>query len=126
MRYVLMYRLYTTMLYHLSYRLYIPVCGVYISSCKSMFFLRITQVHAKHARTLTPINTLRKSYPYEHLRKSTPTYLDIDEVTIGVDKNVATIKSTIPLNPKINSEKYEHPRQVENLNPVGQVLPQET
>jgi hypothetical protein len=31
-----------------------------------------------------------------------------------------------PLNPRINPEKYEHPCQVEDLNPGGQVPPQET
>ena len=32
-------------------------------------------------------------------------------------------KSMIPLNSEINSEKYEHPCQVENLNPVDRFHP---
>jgi hypothetical protein len=48
--------------------------------------------------------------------------LKIDEITIvallsrgtpSVTKNIA------PLNPKINLEKYKHPCQVDDLNPLG-------
>ena len=72
---------------------------------------------------------IRKLYLYEDLRRIEPTNFEIDEVTTDVLLSTGTsptTESVAPLNPKINSEKYEHPCQVENLNPGGQVLPQET
>jgi hypothetical protein len=58
------------------------------------------------------------------LRKTNPAYLEIDEVTTDASLSMgmsSTTESTIPLNSGINSEKYEHPRQVEDLKPGGQV-----
>jgi hypothetical protein len=49
-----------------------------------------------------------------------PTNLEIHEVTIGVSLSTETSPATefvAPLNPEINSEKYEHMYQVEDLNP---------
>jgi hypothetical protein len=37
-----------------------------------------------------------------------------------------TTERRAPLNPEINPKKYKHPYQVEDLNPVGQVSPQES
>jgi len=56
-----------------------------------------------------------------------PAYLEIDEVTIDVSLSTEmspTTESTTPLNPRINSEKYEHMYQVKDLNVGGQVPPQ--
>jgi hypothetical protein len=50
--------------------------------------------------------------------------LEIHEVTTGVTLSTGTSPTTEsigPLNPKINSGKYEHMCQVEDLNPGGQV-----
>jgi hypothetical protein len=52
-----------------------------------------------------------------------PAHLEIDEVTIGVSLLMGTLPttgSTTPLIPKINLGKYEHPCQVEDLNPYEQ------
>jgi hypothetical protein len=49
-----------------------------------------------------------------------PTNLEIHEVTMGVLLLIGTSPTTeivAPLNPRINSEKYEHMYQVEYLNP---------
>jgi hypothetical protein len=51
---------------------------------------------------------VRKPYPYEHLRKTVPVHLEIDEVTIGVSQSTETSPTTesiTPLNPGINLEK---------------------
>ena len=72
---------------------------------------------------------VRKPYPYEHLRKTEPADLEIHEVTTGASLSTGTsptTKSIAPLNPEINPGKYEHPCQVEDLNPGGQVQPQGT
>ena len=53
-----------------------------------------------------------------------PTQLEIDEITTGASLSTGTsptTESTTPLNPGINSEKYEHSYRVEDLNPGGQV-----
>jgi hypothetical protein len=50
--------------------------------------------------------------------------LKIHEVTTDASLSMRTSPTTesiAPLNPKINPEKYEHPCQVEDLNPDGQV-----
>jgi hypothetical protein len=39
---------------------------------------------------------------------------------------LSTTESIAPLNPEINTEKYEHPCQVEDLNPGEQVPSQGT
>jgi hypothetical protein len=56
-----------------------------------------------------------------------PANLKIHEVTIGASLSTGTsptTESVAPLNPEISSEKYEHPCQVEDLNPDRQVPPQ--
>jgi hypothetical protein len=66
------------------------------------------------------------TYLYKHLRRSKPIDLEIHEVTTGVSLSTGTsptTKTIEPINPGINSGKYEHPYQVENLNPDRQVLP---
>jgi hypothetical protein len=76
--------------------------------------------------TLTPMNTLRKPYLYEHLRKTEQDNRGIHEITTGVSLLMgtsSTIESIAPVNPRINLEKYEHLCQVEDLNPDGQVPP---
>jgi hypothetical protein len=45
------------------------------------------------------------TYPYEHLRKTGPTCLEIDEVTTGVSLST----DTPPTTERIMSRKYEHP-----------------
>jgi hypothetical protein len=63
---------------------------------------------------------LRKPYPYEYLQKTEPIDLEIHEVTTGVSQSTGmspTTESITPLNPWTNPGKYEHPCQVENLNP---------
>jgi len=78
---------------------------------KIAFFLRITRynvdVHNTHAHS--PLRThIRKPHPYEH--------------TTGVSLSTGTSPTTesiVPLNSKINPEKYEHMYQVDDLNPGG-------
>ena len=92
-------------------------------------FFRITQynveTHNMHAHS--PIWThVHKPYPYEHLRRTEPANLEINEVTTGTSLSTGTsptIEIIVPLNPIINLEKYEHTCQVKNLNPDGQVPP---
>jgi len=70
-----------------------------------------------------------KPYPYEHLRRIEPTYLEINEVTTDVSLLMGTSPTTesiASLNSKINLRKCEHPCQVDDLNPDEQVPPQET
>jgi hypothetical protein len=58
-----------------------------------------------------------------------PVDLEIHEATTGTSLSSGTsptTKSIPPLNPGINPGKYEHPYQVEDLNPGGQVPPQGT
>jgi len=43
----------------------------------------------------------------------------------GRERRLPT-KSTTPLNPEINPEKYEHPCQIKDLNPDRQLAPQGT
>ena len=76
--------------------------------------------------TLTTINTRTQPYSYEHLRRTMPTDLEIHEVTTGASLSTGTYESMSLLNPEINLEKCEHPCQVEDLNPGGQVSPQGT
>jgi hypothetical protein len=67
--------------------------------------------------------------PYEHLQSTGSTDLEIHEVTTGASLSTGTLPTTesiTPLNLEINPEKYEHPCQVEDLNPHGQVPPQGT
>ena len=67
--------------------------------------------------------------PYEHLRRIEPADLEIHKVTTGALLSTGTSLTTeriTPLNPRINPGKYEHPCQVEDLNPGGQVPPQGT
>jgi hypothetical protein len=55
--------------------------------------------------------------------------LEIHEVTTGASLSTEispTTKSIAPLKFGINPGKYEHPCQVENLNPGGQIPPQKT
>jgi hypothetical protein len=58
------------------------------------------------------VTFIRKPYPYEHLRKTVSGNLKIDKATfIGASLSTGTspsTKSTAPLNPEINSEKYEY------------------
>ena len=54
---------------------------------------------------------------------------EIHKVTTGASLSrwtSPTTESITPLNSGINPEKYEHPCQVDDLNPDGQVSPQET
>ena len=92
-------------------------------SSRNILFLWITQVHTQtlntHARSPLWIH-VRKPYPYEHLRKTVPAHLETDEVTTGASLSTGTsptTESTMPLNPRINPGKCEHPCQVEDLNP---------
>jgi hypothetical protein len=58
-----------------------------------------------------------------------PAHLEIEKVTIGISllmRTSSTTEKTIPLNPGINPEKYEHLCQVVDLNLGGQVPPQRT
>jgi hypothetical protein len=75
------------------------------------------------------MNTVHKPYPYEHLRKTEPADLEIHEVTTGTSLSTGTSPTTeciAPLNPRINLGKYEHPCQIEDLNPGEQVPPRGT
>jgi hypothetical protein len=82
----------------------------------------------KHAHL--PLWThIRKPYPYEHLWRTELVDLEIHEVTTDASLSRGTSPTTesiTPLNPGINPEKREHPCQVEELNPGGQVPPQGT
>jgi hypothetical protein len=72
------------------------------------------------------MNIHTQTLPYEHLRRTVPTDLEIYEVTTGASLSTGTSPTTesiAPLNPGINPGKYEHPCQVEDLNPGGQVPP---
>jgi hypothetical protein len=58
-----------------------------------------------------------------------PVDLEIHEVTTGASLSTGTSPTTesiAPLKPRINPEKCEHPCQVKDLNPGGQVPPQGT
>jgi hypothetical protein len=70
-----------------------------------------------------------KPYLYEHIRRTESANLEIHKVITGASLSTETSPTTesiAPLNPRINTEKCEHPCQVENLNLGGQVPPQET
>jgi len=70
-----------------------------------------------------------KPHPYEHLRRTEPTDLEIHEVTTDVSLLTGTSPITeniAPLNSGINPGKCEHPCQVDDLNSDEQVPPQET
>ena len=73
-----------------------------------------------NAYVYSPLWThVRKPYPYEHLRKTVPADLKIDEVTAGASLSTGTsptTENTTPLNSGINPEKYEHQCQVDDLN----------
>jgi hypothetical protein len=65
---------------------------------------------------------------YEHLRKTIPTHLEIDEITTNGSLSTgtsSTTENTTLLNPRINPKKYEHLCQVDDLNPGTQVLARE-
>jgi hypothetical protein len=96
-----------------------------------------TNADAQHA----PMNTHTQILPLWALskdcastsRRSTKSpqapHLEIDEVATGASLSTgrsSTTKSTVSLNHEINSEKYEHPCQVKNLNLGGQIPPQGT
>ena len=85
-------------------------------------------VHDMHAHSILWTHVC-KPYPYELLQRTEPADLEIHEVTISVSLSMGTsptTKSIAPLNHRINLGKYEHPCQVENLNPDRQVTPQGT
>jgi hypothetical protein len=66
------------------------------------------------------------TYLYKHIRRTKPTDLEIHKVTTGASLSTGTSPTTEtikPINLGINSEKYEHPYQIENLNPDRQVPP---
>ena len=69
------------------------------------FFFRITQynVDAHNTYAHSPLWThVRKSYPYEHLRRTEPADLEIHEVTTYASLSTGTsptTKSIAPLNP---------------------------
>ena len=87
------------------------------------FFLRITQVQTQTLNTYahSPLWThVRKPYPYEHLWGTEPTDLEIHKVTTGASQSTATSPTTesiVPLNPRINQEKFKYLCQVEDLEP---------
>jgi hypothetical protein len=71
-----------------------------------------------HAHSPLPIH-VRKPYSYEHLRKTVPAHLEIDEVTTSTSLSTGTsptTKSISLINPGINPGKCKHPCQVEDLN----------
>jgi hypothetical protein len=81
------------------------------------------------AHTLTPMNTCTQTLPYKHIRNTVPAHLEIDEVTVRTSLSTGTsptTETTTSLNPGINTEKYEHRYQIEDLNVGGQVPPRET
>ena len=83
-------------------------------------------VHDMHAHS-TLWTHICKPYPYELLRKTEPTDLEIHEVitcALQLTGTSPTTESIAPLNPGINPRKYEYPCQVEDLNLRGQVPPQ--
>jgi len=62
-------------------------------------------------------------------RTTEPADLEIHEVTTDASPSIGTSRTSetiAKLNPGINPEKCEHRCQVEDLNPDGQVPPQET
>jgi hypothetical protein len=84
----------------------------------------IHNTHAPHARTLIPLNTRTQTVPYKQSAD-----LEIHEVTTDASLSTGTsptTKNIALLNPEINPGKYDHPCQVENLKPGGQVSPQGT
>jgi hypothetical protein len=94
--------------------------------CLMRLFFRITQYSADAYNTHAYL-----PYPYEHLWITELTDLEIHEITTGASLSTgrhlplklwkySAVKSWK------NPEKYEHSCQVENLNPGGQVSPQET
>jgi hypothetical protein len=92
----------------------------------------ITQVQTQTLNTYahSPLWThVYKPYPYEYIRNTVLTHLEIDKVTAGALLSTGTspiIERTTSLNSGTNQEKYEHPYQVDDLNPGGQVPPQGT
>jgi hypothetical protein len=70
----------------------------------------------EHAHTLTPMNTRTQTLPLW----APPTGASLSTETSPTTESIA------PLNPVINSEKCEHPCQVGDLNPGGQIPPQRT
>jgi hypothetical protein len=97
------------------------------------FFLRdLVNADAHiYERTLTSMNVRTHTLPLWAPLKNWvgPANLEIDEVTTGaslsMDKSSTTERIT-PLDPRINPEKWEHPCQVSDSNPGGQVPPQGT
>jgi hypothetical protein len=80
---------------------------------------------------LTPMNTRTHTLsPWAPLKNWVGlANLEINEVTTGALLSTGTSPTTeriVPLNPGINPGKCEHPCQVGDLNPGGQVLPQGT
>jgi hypothetical protein len=65
---------------HACNMLYLP----YVCRCIVFFNYTSTDADARHACTLAPINTRTQTLPYEHIRKTVPTHLKINEVTTGV------------------------------------------
>jgi hypothetical protein len=97
-------------------------------------FFRETQLLADahiHERTLTPMNADTHTLPIWAPPKNRvgPTNLEIDEGTTSASLSTGmspTTERIMPLNPRINPGKCEHPCQVGELNPDGQVPPQGT
>ena len=54
------------------------------------------------------------------------TNLEIHEITTRVSLSSSTTESIAPLNHRINTGKYEHPCQVEDLNPGDRFYHKET
>jgi hypothetical protein len=69
----------------------------------------------KHAHTLTPMNAICTSYHYEHLWRTEPTDLEVDEVTTYASLLTDTSPTTekiAPDNRGINIGKCKRPFQI--------------
>jgi len=83
-----------------------------------VIFLRITVQlrRSQHACTLTPMNTHRQTLPrYEHIQRTEPTHLEIDEVTTGT-----TLSTGSPTTESIgiNLGNYKHCAKLRTWTPT--------
>jgi hypothetical protein len=83
----------------------------------SIFFENTVQHRRSHKHTYTHLyeRTHAHPYPYEHLRRTEPADLEVDEVTTGASLLTGTSRTTkriAPDNPGINPGKCKRPYQV--------------
>ena len=94
----------------------VNICTLFTSMYIHIFFARSSY---RYERTLTSMNARTHTLPLWAYPKNW-----VGQANLEIDK--FTTERIALLDPGINPEKYEHPCQVGDLNPSGQVPPQET